>query len=573
MAPDPYTSAGRDPRKRYSAEITDGFEQAPMRAMLRAVGLDDVDLGRPVIGIANTWVEAMPCNAHLRDLAQDVKRGVRDAGGTPLEFNTVAISDAVLSHEDMGASLVSRELIADSIELATIAYGFDALVTIAGCDKTNPACVMALVRLNRPGVFLYGGSILPGEFRGAAVTIQEVAEAVGSVANGRMSLEDLHELERVACPGAGACGGMFTANTMAAAIEALGLTVPDCAAPPAVDPRRADRAYETGRLAMDVLSRGVRPRDVVTGRSLRNAIAVVAAMGGSTNAVLHLMAIACEAGLDLELEEFASISDRTPHLADLKPSGPYVMSDLDRVGGVPSVMKLLLEAGAIDGGAVTADGRTVAERVAGLTVPQGTGVLRPLDEPVHASGGWVVLRGSLAPEGAVLKATATEMRCHRGPARVFDSELAAFEAVTEARIRPGDTLVIRYEGPKGGPGMKETSRVTAALVGQGLKDSVAVVTDGRFSGITHGIAVGHVAPEAAVGGPIALVREGDVAVVDVAARRLDVEVSTGELDARRRSWKAPEPRYTRGVFARYVASVGSASRGAVCDAVPGAGND
>jgi len=551
-----------DPRKQHSRSITDGYEQAPMRAMLHAVGLDEDDMARPLVGIANTWVEAMPCNMHLRELAEEVKRGVRDAGATPLEFNTIAISDGVLSHTLMGASLISREVIADSIELAGMAYEFDAIVAIGGCDKTNPACLMALLRLDRPSVFLYGGSIAPGNFHGKAVSIQDVAEAVGSVTTGAMSLEDLRELEHVACPGAGACGGMFTANTMASAIEALGMTALDSAAPPATSAERRLRAYESGRLAVEALSDGIRPSDVVNERSLRNAVAVAAAMGGSTNAVLHLSAFANEAGIDFELETFGQISDAVPHIVDLKPAGDYMMTDLASVGGVPLVMKLLLDADLIDGDAPTVDGRTVAERLKDIALPTGQHVVRAATEPFHETGGWTILRGGLAPDGAVIKATST--LGHQGRARVFDSEFDAFEAFSGRLIKPGDTVVIRYEGPKGGPGMKETSRVTAALVGQGLKDSVALITDGRFSGITHGIAVGHVAPEAAAGGPLALVEEGDMITIDLRTRRLDIDVDEVELARRRAGWSPPPPRHVRGVFAKYASTVGSAAHGAVC---------
>ncbi|HEY8449923.1 MAG TPA: dihydroxy-acid dehydratase, partial [Bacillota bacterium] len=433
------------PAARRSAQITGGVQRAPHRAMLRATGLGDDDLKRPIVGIANTWVEAQPCNYHLRELAEEVKRGVRDAGATPLEFNAVAVNDAIgMGHEGMRASLVSRELIADSIELAAIGYAFDAIVAIGACDKTIPGCVMGMARVNVPAVFLYGGSILPGEYRGRQVTIQDVFEAVGAVARGRMSEEELHELECAACPGAGACGGMFTANTMASAVEALGLMVPGGASAPAVTPERRQIAYETGRLLVDVLRRGVRPRDLITRKSLENAIAVAAAMGGSTNAVLHLIAIAYEAGIELTLEDFERISQRTPHLADLKPSGRYVMSDLHRIGGVPVVMALLYEAGLLHGDAVTVTGKTLAEHLEGVTFPADQDVVRPLDRPLHASGGYVILRGNLAPEGSVLKVTGASYHRHRGPARVFDCEEDAMQAVLEGRIQKGDVVVVRY---------------------------------------------------------------------------------------------------------------------------------
>jgi dihydroxy-acid dehydratase len=550
-----------DPRKARSRALTAPGKAAP-RAMLHAVGLDDDALARPIVGIANTWVGATPCNVHLRELAADVARGIQDAGGTPLEFNTVAISDAVLARP--GASLISRELIADSIELAATAYGFDALVAIGGCDKTNPACVMAMARLDLPSVYLYGGSIQPGRFQDRDVSIQDLAEAMGAVAAGTMTNDELSELERTACPGAGACGGMFTANTMASAIEALGLTVAGCSGPAAVDPRRRAMAYDSGALAVDVLSRGVRPRDVITPASLRNAIAAVASLGGSTNAVLHLLAIAAEAGVDLDIDTFQAISDRTPHLADLKPAGRYMMVDLDAIGGLPVVLRALLDRGVLDGSATTVDGRSVGERLADVRFPADQDVVFPPSAPLHPSGGWVILRGNLSPEGSVLKVTATGQRRHRGRARVFDGESAAYKAIVTGTIEAGDTIVIRYEGPVGGPGMSETSRVTAAMVGMGLKETVALVTDGRFSGITHGLAVGHVAPEAAVGGPIALVVDGDEIVFDLDGGVLELAVPDDVLAARRASWERPARPVPRGVFAKYARLVGSASRGAVC---------
>ena len=553
-----------DPRKRHSAGLTAGVENAPYRALLRAAGLDDEALGRPFIGVANTWVEATPCNVLLRELAEEVKRGVRDAGGTPLEFNSVAISDGVLSHNELGASLVSRELIADSVELATLAYDFDGVVAIGACDKTIPGSIMGLLRVNRPSVFLYGGSILPGRFRGADITIQDMAEAVGAYAAGEMSAGDLREMEVSVCPGAGTCGGMFTANTMAAAAEALGLTINGATSAPAVSDRRREIAYETGRQAVETLSAGIRPRQMITHASLLNAMAVVACAGGSTNAVMHLMAFASEAEVELALDEFGAVSDATPHLVDLKPAGRFVMSDWDRVGGIPLVLKLLYEGGLIEGSCPTVDGRTLSERLEGSDLVPDGAVVRPLNAPLSATGGFVILRGSLAPDGAVLKHTGTTLTSHIGPARVFDSEQAAFDAVSHRQVVAGDTVVIRNEGPRGGPGMKETSRVTSILVGQGLKDSVGVVTDGRFSGITHGVAVGHVSPEAAVGGPLALVQEGDVITIDIEHRRLDVDVTADVMLQRRQGWKAPSPKYVRGVFAKYAAMVGSASTGAIC---------
>lgn len=552
-------------KKHRSSIVTDGVKRAPQRAMLHAIGLSDEEIQQPFIGIANTWTEAQPCNYHLRDLAEHAKRGVRHAGGTPLEFNTVAVNDAIaMGHEGMKASLISRDLIADSIELAAVAYQFDALITIGGCDKTQPACVMAMARLNLPSLYLYGGSIPPGEWDGKEVTIQDVIEAVGAVQKGEMTPEALHDLECVACPTYGACGGMFTANTMASAIEALGLTVPNCAAPTAPDPRRQQIAYETGRAVMQVLENDVRPRDIVTREALEDAIAVAAAMGGSTNAVLHLLSIAYEAGTELALDDFQRISECTPHLADLQPSGRYMMSHIDRVGGVPVVMQQLAAAGLLRANRPTVTGETIAERLTDVTFPTEQDVVTPLESPLHATGSYVILRGNLAPDGAVLKATGTTLRRHRGPARVFDREEEAFDALQGGQIEAGDVVVIRYEGPKGGPGMREMLAVTAAIVGQGLKDDVALLTDGRFSGATHGLAVGHVAPEAAVGGPLALLRGGDDVVIDVDAGMLRVELTEDELERRRQSWTPPAPKYTHGVFAKYAKLVSSAATGAVC---------
>ncbi len=551
--------------KHRSRLMTEGVERSPHRAMLRAIGLTDEDIGRPLIGIANTWTEAQPCNYHLRRLAEKVKEGVRDAGGTPLEFNTVAVNDALgMGHEGMKASLISRELIADSIELMAVAYAFDALVTIGGCDKTQPACVMAMARLNIPSIYLYGGSIPPGVWRGREVTIQDVFEAVGAAVRGTLPLEDLKELECAACPTFGACGGMFTANTMASAIEALGLTVPNCAAPMAPDPRRDAVAYATGVAVMAILKKGTRPRDVLTREAFENAIAVVAAMGGSTNALLHLPAMAFEAGLQLELDLFDMISQRTPHLADLKPAGRYVMSDVDKVGGVPVVMKLLYDAGLLNGHCLTVTGETIADRLAGVYFNPDQDVIRPVDNPLHPTGGFAILRGNLAPEGGVLKTTAVDKTYFRGRAKVFDCEEDAFRKISDGTIQPGNVVVVRYEGPKGGPGMREMLAVTAAIVGQGLKGEVALITDGRFSGATHGLMVGHVSPEAIVGGPIALVRDDDIITIDVEKRRLSVEISEEEMARRRAEWAPPKPRYTHGVFAKYAHLVTSAARGAIC---------
>jgi dihydroxy-acid dehydratase len=535
--------------------------------MLRATGLSDEDLERPIIGIANTWTEAQPCNFHLRDLAQIVKEGVREAGGTPLEFNTVAVNDAIgMGHEGMKASLISREVIADSIELGAVAYQFDGLVAIGGCDKTQPACVMAMARLNIPAVYLYGGSIPPGEFEGRAVTIQDVFEAVGAVGRGTMTPAQLRELECSACPTYGACGGMFTANTMASAIEAMGLTVNNCASPTAPSEARRQRARETGVAVMKTLDRNLRPRDILTRRAFENAIATVAAMGGSTNAVLHLLAIAHEAGVKLSLDDFERVGARVPELADLKPAGRFVMADVDRAGGLPAVLKQLLDARLLHGECVTVTGESIADRLRHTAPPKEREVIREIGSPVRGSGGFAIMRGNLAPEGAVLKTAGATRGYLKGRARVFNCEEDAFAAVMAGRIKEGDVVVVRYEGPKGGPGMREMLAVTAALVGQGLRDKVALITDGRFSGATHGLMIGHVSPEAIVGGPIALLRNGDVIEIDVKHRSVRAELSKRELAKRRAKWVPPRPRYTEGVFAKYARLVTSASVGAVCAA-------
>ena len=547
-----------------SNPLTTGPHRAGARAMLKAVGFSDADLKKPLIGVANTWIEIGPCNYHLRDLAVHVKDGIRRAGGTPMEFNTVSISDGItMGTEGMRASLVSREVIADSIELVTRGNGFDGLVVLVGCDKTIPGGVMALARLNVPGVLLYGGSIAPGRWHDTAVTIQDVFEAVGANAAGTLSDAELCKLEDTACPGAGACGGQFTANTMAIAIEFLGIAALGSGSVPATDPGKADVARAAGDRVMALVRSGLRPRDILTRTALENAIASVAATGGSTNAVLHLMAIAREAGLELELADFDRISSRTPLMVDLKPSGRFVATDLHAAGGSPLVAKRLVEAGAIDGSARTVTGRTLADEAADAVETPGQEVVRPAGKALKQSGGLVILRGSLAPEGAVMKISGTGRLQHRGPARVFDSEEAAFDAVQRQTIKPGDVVVIRYEGPHGGPGMREMLAVTGAIVGAGLGESVALVTDGRFSGATRGFCVGHIAPEASRGGPIAGVRDGDVIAIDVAARTLNVDVPAGELTDRLAAWKGPAPRYTTGVMAKYAKLVSSASTGAV----------
>jgi dihydroxy-acid dehydratase len=550
---------------RRSADVTEGIERAPARAMLRAVGFSDEDFSKPQIGVASSWNEVTPCNVHLDRLADAAKEGARAAGAVPVEFTTIAVSDGIaMGHEGMRASLVSRELIADSVELVAHAERFDALVTIAGCDKSLPGMVMAAARLNLPTVFCYGGTILPGRFRDRDVTIQDVFEAVGATEAGRMSEAELGELERVACPGPGSCAGMYTANTMACAVEALGMSLPGSASPPAVDPRRDEVARASGEAAFLLHESGITPRDIITHEALENAIAVVVALGGSTNAVLHLLAIAVEAEVDLEMDDFDRVSRRTPHIGDLRPGGRFVMADLDRIGGTPAVMRELLDAGLVHGDALTVTGTTVAENLAGVTFPTEQDVLRRVTDPIHPVGGLAILRGSLAPDGCVVKVAATGRTSHRGPARVFDSEEECFAAVTGGSLAKGDILVIRYEGPRGGPGMREMLAVTAAVSGAGLGEDVALVTDGRFSGATRGLMVGHVAPEAADAGPISLARDGDIITIDVEARRLDLEVSDDELGRRRGTWIPPAPRYATGALAKYARLVGSASQGAVC---------
>jgi len=544
--------------------LTTGPSRAPARAMLKAVGFSDADLKKPLIGVANTWIEIGPCNFHLRDLAVHVKDGIRRAGGTPMEFNTVSISDGItMGTEGMKASLVSREVIADSIELVTRGNGFDGLIILVGCDKTIPAASMALARLNVPGLVLYGGSIAPGSFHGHDVTIQDVFEAVGAHGAGRMTDAELSDLESHACPGAGACGGQFTANTMAIVTEFLGLAAFGSGSVPATHGEKAEVARAAGERVMKLVKDNVRPRDIVTRPSFENAIASVATTGGSTNAVLHLMAIAHEAGVPLALDDFDRISARVPLLADLKPSGRFVATDLHAAGGSRLVAKRLLDAGLLHADAPTVSGRTIGAEAALAVETPGQEVVRPSDRPIKSTGGLVIVRGNLAPEGAVIKVSGAGRATHRGPARVFDSEEAAFAAVDSQLIRPGDVVVIRYEGPSGGPGMREMLGVTGALMGAGLGDSVALVTDGRFSGATRGLMAGHAAPEAFRGGPLAALRDGDVIAIDTEKRRLDVELSDDELRARLATWKAPAARYATGVLAKYARLVSSASTGAV----------
>ena len=549
---------------RHSRTITQGPDRAPSRAMLRAVGLTDEDLNKPLVGIANTWIEVMPCNFHLRRLSAKVKEGVRAAGGVPIEFNTVAVSDGVsMGTEGMKASLISREVIADSIELVTRGHLFDAVVALSGCDKTIPGTVMALARLDLPSLMLYGGSIMPGRFQGRDVTIQDVFEGVGAHAAKKMTDAELLDLESHACPGPGACGGQFTANTMATAFEILGISPIGSASVPAMDDSKDDVAYRVGEMVMELVRKNLTARQVITRAALENAVASIAATGGSTNGVLHLLGVAREAEVDLRIDDFDRISSNTPLIADLKPGGRFVANDLYRAGGIPLVARRLLDAGKLNGDCLTVTGKTIGEEVREAEETPGQEVVRPVSEPLKPTGGLVILRGNLAPEGCVVKVAGHERTRHSGPARVFDREEDSFKAVQQGEINAGDVIVIRYEGPMGGPGMREMLGVTAALVGAGLGESVALLTDGRFSGATHGLMAGHVAPEAARGGPIAAVRDGDTITFDVDARRLDVEISEEEMDKRLRQWQAPAPRYASGVMAKYARLVSSASEGAV----------
>lgn len=561
--PNPYQQP-TDPAKRKSAVMTDGPDRAPARAMLKAIGFDDDALAKPIVGVATTWIETMPCNINQRDLAKHVKVGIQKAGGTPMEFNTVSVSDGVsMGTEGMKSSLISREVIADSIELVCRGHSFDAVVCLVGCDKTIPGAVMALGRLGIPGIVLYNGSIAAGVYKGRDMTVQDVFEGVGAHAAGKIDDDELLEIENAACPGAGACGGQFTANTMAMVCEFLGLAPADLNGIPATDPGKGAAAEEAGKMIMRLVRENITPADIVDRRAIDNAVASVAATGGSTNAVMHLVAIAREFGIPFTIDEFDTIAERTPIVADIKPGGQYVAVDLYNAGGPGLVMRELLKQGKIDGTAPTVDGRTLQQIADEVTEAPGQKVVVPIEAPLKATGGLAILRGNLAPEGSVVKLAGHERLLHRGPARIFDREEEAFAAVKAGGINPGDVVVIRYEGPAGGPGMREMLHVTAAIVGEGLGEDVALITDGRFSGATHGLMVGHVAPEAYRGGPIAALREGDTIVLDVEKRELNVELTDDEIAERMRGWTPPPPNYTTGVLAKYAALVSSASEGAI----------
>ena len=547
-----------------SSELVDGPNRAPSRAMLMAMGLTQDDIKKPFVAIANLASDVTPCNVHLDRFAQAAKEGVRAADGVPFEFGTITVSDGIsMGTEGMKTSLVSREVIADSIELVTFGERMDGLITIAGCDKNMPGCMLAMSPLNVPSVFMYGGAIMPGQFKGKDVNIQDVFEAVGAYATGDMSLEDLTALECVACPGEGSCAGLFTANTMSTSIEVLGMSLPGDASIPAIDPRKLGEARDVGRTLMRLLEEDVRARDILTKQAFENAITVAVSMGGSTNSVLHLIAIAREVDIELTLDDFDRISRNTPYIADMKPAGKYVMSDLSRYGGIALVMKRLLNAGLLHGDAMTITGKTLRENVEAVETIEDQPVIYQIDAPRAPTGGLAILRGNIAPDGAVIKVAGHQERGFEGPARVFDQEPAAFQAIQRGEVKAGDIVVIRYEGPKGGPGMQEMLSVTAAIVGQGLGEDVALITDGRFSGASHGPMVGHVAPEAAVGGPIALLQEGDIVILDIPGRTLNVKLSEEELTDRQANWQPIPPNYTTGALAKYAKLVSSASQGAV----------
>ncbi|MGQ9908304.1 MAG: dihydroxy-acid dehydratase [Candidatus Flexifilum sp.] len=553
-----------------SRTLLEGTDRAAARAMLKAIGLTDDDLAKPLIGIANTWTEIGPCNFHLRRLSAKLKEGIRRAGGTPLEFNTVSISDGItMGTEGMKTSLISREVIADSIELVARGNFFDGIIALAACDKTMPGTIMALIRMDIPGVMLYGGSIAAGVYKGKEITVQEVFEAIGAYTAGKITLDELHEIESVACPGPGACGGQFTANTMGMAAEFLGICPMGYADIPAMDAAKDSASVDVGALIMQMVRDDLRPSKLITRTALENAIAAVAASGGSTNAVLHTLAFAREAGIDFTIDDIEAISKRTPLLCDLKPTGRFVAVDMHKAGGNRLLAQRLLEGGYIDGNALTCKGTTLAHEAASARETPGQEVVRPLNNPINTNGGLHILKGNLAPDGGVVKLKGTEPRTFRGPARVFESEIAAFDAVKHGQIKAGDVVVIRHEGPVGGPGMQEMLQVTAALVGQGLGGDVMLITDGRFSGATRGLMIGHVAPEAAVGGPIGLLREGDIITVDIEARALNVELSEDELAARRAAWTPPTPHYHNGVMAKYARLVAQANDGAVTNSKHG----
>lgn len=548
-----------------SSMITEGDVRAPNRSMLRAVGLTDEDFNKPLIGVASTWSEITPCNSHINRLAEKVKEGVRVAGGMPQIFGTITVSDGIsMGTEGMKFSLPSREVIADSIELVANAQRFDGVVAIGGCDKNMPGCLMALARLNIPSIFVYGGTILPGTCRGQDVDIVSVFEAVGQFSAGKISREQLKEVEASAIPGAGSCGGMYTANTMASAIEALGMSLPGGSSMPAVTARKAQDCYEAGQALLNLIERQITPQQILTKAAFENAITLVMALGGSTNAVLHLIAIARQLDIPLGIDDFTRVGHKVPHLADLKPGGRYVMADLDRAGGVQAVLKILLDAGYLHGDTLTVTGKTMAENLANApTLAEGQSIVMPLEKPLHPTGPLVILKGNLAPEGAVCKIAGLSITSHTGPAKVFNSEEETFDAIMNHKITHGDVVVIRYEGPKGGPGMREMLAVTSALVGQGYGETVGLITDGRFSGGTHGMVVGHIAPEAQVGGPIAIVQEGDRITIDAEKNLLSIDLSDAEIDRRLSQWRPPAPKYTRGVLAKYVKLVESASEGAI----------
>jgi dihydroxy-acid dehydratase len=558
------TSKSKLKLKAKSAAISEGPSRAPARSMLRAVGLSDEDMEKPFVALANLASDVTPCNVHLTRLADKVKSGIWEANAVPFMFGTITVSDGIsMGTDGMKASLVSREVIADSIETVTFAEGMDGLIVVAACDKNMPGAMMAMARLNRPSLFVYGGAILPGNYKGNDINIQDMYEAVGTYSQGDISLDELIDMERVACPGEGACSGMFTANTMASAIEAMGMSLPGTSSIPAVDRRNEAIARQAGAFLYSMLDKNIKPRDIMTRDAFENAIRVVLAMGGSTNSVLHLLAIAHEAGVELQIDDFDKLSRTTPYLTNLRPSGRYVMSDLDKVGGVPVVMKQLLNAGLLHGDAITVNGKTIAENLSEITSDTDGEIVRSIDKPRSPTGGLVILKGNLAPEGAVLKVSGTKTLKHEGPVKVFDGERSAFEGVTKGQIKDGDVVVIRYEGPKGGPGMQEMLAVTGAIMGQGLGSSTLLITDGRFSGATHGPMIGHVAPEAAVGGPISLLEDGDIVKLDVEQRSLNVNLSEEVLLNRQSNWKARQQNYAGGVMGKYAKLVSSASLGAV----------